>query len=165
MFGCSSGSLATPGHSHTELHRGLVDSRSIRAVSSSASRFCSRSHERLGVKAKCKEKCASSSTEDHLSGHGVRIDHDSAVRYGEWMTARTQMQDGKGIFINNNIKKTSKNYPVGEKQTGWTRQDETGHKAYTAYNNEPTRDCKHKEILKGAKVEDNERRQVGKINQ
>jgi len=40
------------------------------------------------------------------------------------MKARTQMQEGKGIF--NNINETNKNYPVGEKQTGWTRQDRTG---------------------------------------
>ncbi len=29
------------------------------------------------------------------------------------------MQEGKGIFINNTL---NKNYPIGEKQTGWTRQ-------------------------------------------
>ncbi len=74
------------------------------------------------------------------------------------------MQEGKGIFINNNINKTNKNYPVGEKQTGWTRQGRAGHKAYTANNNEPTQDSKHKEILKGAIEEDNEE-QVGQINQ
>ncbi len=42
------------------------------------------------------------------------------------MKARTQMQEGKGIF--NNINETNKNYPVGEKQTDWldkTRQDKT----------------------------------------
>ncbi len=66
------------------------------------------------------------------------------------------MQEGKYIFINNNINKTIKNYPVGEKQTG-----KAGHKGY---NNEPTRDCKHKEILKGAIEEGNEE-QVGQINQ
>ncbi len=38
------------------------------------------------------------------------------------MRARTQMQEGKGICIHINIKKKKKNYPVGEKQTGWTRQ-------------------------------------------
>ncbi len=77
--GCSSGSLVTLGHPHTELHRWLVDSSSIRAVSSSASRCRSRSHERLGVKAKCKEKCASSSIEDHLSGCGVGFDQDAGT--------------------------------------------------------------------------------------
>ncbi len=45
-----------------------------------------------------------------------------SVRYGEWMRARTQIQEGKGIFINNNINNTNKNYPIWEKQTGWTRQ-------------------------------------------
>ncbi len=49
VCGCGSGSLATPGHPHTKLH--LVDSSSIRAVSSSTSRYRFRSHERLGVKA------------------------------------------------------------------------------------------------------------------
>ncbi len=44
-----------------------------------ASRCHSRSHERLGVKAKRKEKCASSSTEDHLSGRGVGFDHDAGI--------------------------------------------------------------------------------------
>ncbi len=55
--GCSSGSLATPEHPHTKLHRWLVDSSSIRVISSSALRYRSRSHERLGVKAKRKEMC------------------------------------------------------------------------------------------------------------
>ncbi len=59
MCGCCSGSPATPGHLHTELHRRLVDSNSIRADDSSASRCRSRSHERVGVKTKRKEKCAS----------------------------------------------------------------------------------------------------------
>ncbi len=79
MCGCYSGSPATPGHPHTELHQRLVDSSSIRAGSSSASRCCSRSHERFGVKTKRKEKCASSSAEDHLSGHGVGFDHDAGT--------------------------------------------------------------------------------------
>ncbi len=111
-----------------------------------------------------------------------------SVRYGEWMRVRTQMQEGKGIFINNNINKTNKNYPIGEK-TDWlnktrqgkagqdrtgqdrtgqdrTGQGRTGHKAYTAYNNELTRDCKHKEIIKEANEEvTNEGRQVGQNNQ
>ncbi len=94
------------------------------------------------------------------------------------MRVRTQMQEGKGIFINNNINKTNKNYPIGEK-TDWlnktrqgrtgqdrTGQGRTGHKAYTAYNNELTRDCKHKEIIKEANEEvTNEGRQVGQNNQ
>ncbi len=64
---------------HTELNRQLVDSSSVRAGSSSASRCHSLSHERLAVKAKHKEKCASSSTEDNLSGHGVGFNHDSGT--------------------------------------------------------------------------------------
>ncbi len=74
---CGCCSPATLGHPHTELHRRLVDSSSIRAGSSSASRCRSRSHEGFGVKTKRKEKCASSSTEDHLSGRSVGLDHDA----------------------------------------------------------------------------------------
>ncbi len=76
---CVDAALATSCHPHTELHRWLVDSSSIRAVSSSASRCHSRSHERLGVKAKHKEKCTSSNTEDHLSGRCVGFDHDAGT--------------------------------------------------------------------------------------
>ncbi len=46
VCGCCSGSPATLGHLQTELHWRLVDSSSIRAVSSSALRCCSCSHER-----------------------------------------------------------------------------------------------------------------------
>ncbi len=49
----------------------------------------------------------------------------------------------------------------------WT-QGRTGHKAYNnepTYGNEPTRNCKHKEIIKGANEEGNEGEQLGKINQ
>ncbi len=76
---CMDGSLVTPRHPHTKLHRRLVDSSSISAVSSSTSRCRSHSLERLGVKAQRKEKCASSSTEDHLSGRGVGFDHDAGT--------------------------------------------------------------------------------------
>ncbi len=79
VCGCCSGSPATPCHPHTELHRWLVDSSSIRAVSSSTSRCHSLSHERLGVKAKRKEKCTSSSTEDDLSGCCVGFNHDAGT--------------------------------------------------------------------------------------
>ncbi len=65
VCGCYSGSSATSGHPHTELHRRLVDTSSIRADSGLAS-FSS--HERVGVKTKHQEKCAFSITEDHLSG-------------------------------------------------------------------------------------------------
>ncbi len=95
------------------------------------------------------------------------------------------MQEEKGFILHKNKtnKQTNKNYPVGEKtdwQTGWTghkagldtRQDwtqgRTGHKAYNnepTYGNEPTRNCKHKEIIKGANEEGNKGEQLGKINQ
>ncbi len=74
------------------------------------------------------------------------------------------MQEGKGIFINNNL---NKNYTVGEKQTGWTRQGKAGrdtrHTMYTVMNQHGT--ANHKEILNGANEERNRGRQVGQINQ
>ncbi len=91
MCGCSSGSLATPGHPYTELNRRLVDSSSVRAVSTLASRCCSHSHERLGVKAKRKGKCAFSSTEDHLSGRDVgfaNLTTVKRVREGQTLTVK-----------------------------------------------------------------------------
>ncbi len=76
------------------------------------------------------------------------------------------MQEVKGLLFRI-IKQTNKNYPVGEKQTGWTGQGWTGHKTSDdpTYGNEPTRNCKHKEIIKGANDEGNEGKQLGKINQ
>ncbi len=79
VWGCCSGSSATPGHPHTELHRRLVDTSSIRADRGSASRWHSRSHERVGVKTKHQEKCAFSITEVNLSGRGVGFDHDAGT--------------------------------------------------------------------------------------
>ncbi len=91
-----------------------------------------------------------------------------------WKRTRTQMQEVKGLLFRI-IKQTNKqNYPVGEKQTGWTGhrlgwtgQGWTGHKTSDdpTYGNEPTRNCKHKEIIKGANDEGNEGKQLGKINQ
>ncbi len=40
--------------------------------------------------------------------------------------ARTQMQEVKRVLLITMINKTNKNYPVGEKQTGWTGQDKAG---------------------------------------
>ncbi len=50
---------------------------------------------------------------------------------------------------------------------GRTGQGRTGHKTSDdpTYGNEPTRNCKHKEIIKGANDEGNEGKQLGKINQ
>ncbi len=59
VCGCCSGSVATPGHPHTELYRRLVDTSSIGAVGGSASRCRSRPYERIGVKTKWQEKCVS----------------------------------------------------------------------------------------------------------
>ncbi len=75
--GCCPGSSATPGHPHTQLHQRLVDFSSFRADGGSTSRCRSRSDERVGVKTKCKEKCAVSITENHLSRRSVGFDHDT----------------------------------------------------------------------------------------
>ncbi len=77
--GCCPGSSATPGHPHTQLRRRLVDFSSFRADGGSTSRCRSRSDERVGVKTKCKEKCAVSITENHLSWRGVGFDHDAGT--------------------------------------------------------------------------------------
>ncbi len=77
--GCCTGSSATPGHPHTQLHRRLVNFSSFRADGGSTSRCHSRSHERVGVKTKCKEKCAVSIPENHLSRRGVGFDHDAGT--------------------------------------------------------------------------------------
>ncbi len=54
-------------HPHTQLHRRLVDSCSIRADDGSTSRCCARSHESVGVKTERQEECDFSITENHLS--------------------------------------------------------------------------------------------------
>ncbi len=64
------------------------------------------------------------------------------------------------------INKTNKNYPVGEKQIGRLDKaglDRTGQDIDDpTYGNELTRNCKHKEIIKGANEEGNEGKQLGK---
>ncbi len=47
-----------------------------------------------------------------------------------------------------------------QKRQGWT-----GHRRHLTFGNEPTRNCKHKEIIKGANEEGKEGKQLGKINQ
>ncbi len=76
--------------------------------------------------------------------------------------ARTQMQAVKRVLLITTINKTNKNYLVGEKLTGldWTQDIDD-----PTYGNEPTRNCKHKEIIKGANEEGNEGKQLGKIYQ
>ncbi len=60
---------------------------------------------------------------------------------------------------------------TGQDRTGldWTGLDRTGldwtQDDEPTYGNEPTRNCKHKEIIKGANEEGNEGEQLGKINQ
>ncbi len=47
VCGCCSGSSASPGHPHTQLHRQLVDFSSFRADGGWTSRYRSRSYERV----------------------------------------------------------------------------------------------------------------------
>ncbi len=79
VCGCCSGSSATPGHPHTQLHKRLVDFSSFRADGGLTSRCRSRSAKRVGVKTKCQEKCAVSITEDHLFRRGLGFDHDAGT--------------------------------------------------------------------------------------
>ncbi len=83
--------------------------------------------------------------------------------------ARTQLQEVKGLFINNNNKRNNQKQPHRGKTKwqagqGWTRQD-TRRTTDPTYGNEPKRNYKHKEIIKGANEEGNEGKQLGKINQ
>ncbi len=121
--------------------------------------------------------------------------------------ARTQLLEENRLLLTK-TKQTNRNYPVGEKQTGWlagkagldkagqgrTRlgragqgragqgragqgragqgragqgragqgragQGRAGHRRHLALGNEPTWNCKHKEIIKGANEEGNEGKQ------
>ncbi len=79
VCGCCVSSVAVTGHPHTQLHRRLVDSHSIRADGGSASRCCSCPHESAGVKTERQEKCAFYGSENHLSGRGVGFAHDAGL--------------------------------------------------------------------------------------
>ncbi len=91
--------------------------------------------------------------------------------------AKTQSLEENRLLLTKTNKQTNENHPVGEKlnwlvsrqgragqgRTGWTRLDRTQTTSNITY--EPTRNCKHKEILKGANDEGNEGKQLGKMNQ
>ncbi len=79
VCGCCVSSVAATRHPHTQLHRRLVDSRSIRAGGGSTSRCCSRSLESVGVKTEHQEECTFSITENHLSWCAVGFDHDAGT--------------------------------------------------------------------------------------
>ncbi len=70
-------------------------------------------------------------------------------------------------FINTKNEINNKDYPVGEnRQDSRTGQDRTGQDFKQGnIDDELARDCKHKEIIKGANEEGNEKTQVGQINQ
>ncbi len=88
--------------------------------------------------------------------------------------ARNQLQEVKWLFINNNKRNKQKQPCRGKKTDKLDKArldkaglDKAGHKTYDdpTYGNEPTRNCKHKEIIQGANEEGNEEEQLGKINQ
>ncbi len=91
----------------------------------------------------------------------------------ETMRARTQLQEVKGLLLTKN--KTNEQKLPRRGKTDWlaSRQGRagqagqgwTGHRRHLTLGNEPTRNCKHKEIIKGANEEGNEGKQLGKINQ
>ncbi len=83
MCGCCVSSVAATRHPHTQLHRRLVDSHSIRAGGTSKSRCCSRSLESVRDKTERQEECAFSITENHLSWCGAGFDHDAGT-YVPW---------------------------------------------------------------------------------
>ncbi len=62
-----------------ELHRRLVDSSSVTSVGSSASRYRSCPHERVGVTAKRQKECAFSTTEDYFSWRGMGLHVDAGM--------------------------------------------------------------------------------------
>ncbi len=79
MRRCGPGTSLSSGYSHNELHRQLVDSSSVASGGSSASRCHSCRHERVGVTAKRQKECAFSSTEDHFSWRGMRLNVDAGA--------------------------------------------------------------------------------------
>ncbi len=98
-----------------------------------------------------------------------------SVRVGGRKRARTQLLEENRPFIHNNktnkqkLPRRGKTNWLASRQgwtgQGWTGQGRTGHRRHLTLGNEPTRNCKHKEIIKGANGEGNEGKQLGKINQ
>ncbi len=98
---------------------------------------------------------------------------------------RTQLQEVKGLLFL--TKKQNKQKPPRRGKTDWLAsrqgkagqgkarqgrarqdkagQDKAGHRRHLTLVNEPTRNCKHREILKGANEEGNKGEQLGKMNQ
>ncbi len=64
----------------------------------------------------------------------------------DWQTGQGKARQGKAR--------------QGKAGQGWTQDIDD-----PTYGNEPTRNCKHKEIIKGANEEGNEGKQLGKFNQ
>ncbi len=78
-WGCCLGSVVTPGHLHTKLHRQLVDFSSVRADGGSASRCRPHPYERAGVTVKRTEECTFSTTENLLSRRDMGFDNDAGT--------------------------------------------------------------------------------------
>ncbi len=69
-----------------------------------------------------------------------------------------------GFLLNIKIKQTNKNYPVGGKTGQLVRLDKAGQEQDSFKGNiddELARDCKHKEIIKGANEEGNKKNTGG----
>ncbi len=75
--GCSSGSLVTLGHQQTELHRWLVDSSSIRAVSRTQRKVCFLQYRGpliwvwCGIRPRCRHICLLQSREWEKASHSL----------------------------------------------------------------------------------------------
>ncbi len=102
MHRCSPGASSFSGYLHYELHRRLVDSSSVASVGSAAARCCAGPHERVGVTAKCQEKCAFSTTEDHLPWwYGTQRDAGAPVTgtYRSILSAVKRIRLGQSLTV------------------------------------------------------------------
>ncbi len=77
--GCNTSFIEAAGHPHTKLYRRLADSSSVGDGGGETSRCRPRSYKTVGVETKRQEKCAFSSSEDHLFRRGVEFDHDAGT--------------------------------------------------------------------------------------
>ncbi len=102
----------------------------------------------------------------------IRSTHIECQGWGEWMRRGLKCRLRATYLIK--IKQTNKQKLPRRGKTDWLAgkaeldkagQGWTGHRRHQTLGNEPTRNCKHKEIIKGANDEGNEGKQLGKINQ
>ncbi len=91
-----------------------------------------------------------------------------SVRVGGRDESEDPIAGGKMIYLITMINKINKQkLPRRGKADwlDWTRLDWTQDIDDPTYDNKPTRNCKHKEIINGANEEGNEGEQLGKFNQ